>query len=65
VITLDIKNMMVRQCERYEEPGIEDSDYEYWSPTNAAGEKCIFGKKVKYIRRKRNVNCYNNHEDTA
>lgn len=63
VVALDIKSIMTRKCERFDEPGIPDSDYEYWSPTNAAGEKCIFGKRVKYVRRKRNANCFNEQED--
>lgn len=36
-----------------------ESDYEYWSPTNYKDQKCLFGKRQKFIRRKRDVKCFN------
>ena len=37
----------------------KNSDYEYWYPTNYHGDKCLFGRKVKYVRRKRESKCFN------
>ena len=36
-----------------------ESDYEYWTPKNFNGDKCLFGKKLKYLRRKREAQCFN------
>jgi hypothetical protein len=36
-----------------------ESDYEYWSPLNYHEQKCLFGRKLKYIRRKRDAKCFN------
>ncbi len=36
-----------------------ESDYEFWTPMNYVGDKCLFGKSVKYLRRKRKSKCFN------
>ena len=36
-----------------------ESDYEYWMPMNFVQQKCIFGKRMKFLRRKRNAKCFN------
>src|SRR5690606_4756233 len=43
-------------------PGSPDSDYEFWTPTNYKGDKCVFGRKARYIRRKREAACFNSQE---
>ncbi|CAK88449.1 unnamed protein product (macronuclear) [Paramecium tetraurelia] len=59
VVSLDINQIMVRECQGFDNPGEQDSDYEFWYPTNYAGDKCLFGKREKYIRRKQRAQCYN------
>ncbi|CAD8173546.1 unnamed protein product [Paramecium octaurelia] len=59
VVSLDINQIMVRECQGFDSPGEQDSDYEFWYPTNYAGDKCLFGKREKYIRRKQRAQCYN------
>ncbi|CAD8110718.1 unnamed protein product [Paramecium sonneborni] len=59
VVSLDINQIMVRECQGFDSPGESDSDYEFWYPSNYAGDKCLFGQKEKYIRRKRSSQCYN------
>ena len=43
MLNVNIRDIAVRECKGYDEPGDDDSDYEYWSPTNYAGDRCIFG----------------------
>ncbi|KAM3143555.1 hypothetical protein pb186bvf_004317 [Paramecium bursaria] len=59
MLNVNIRDIAVRECKGYDEPGDDDSDYEYWSPTNYAGERCIYGQRLKQIRRKRNAACFN------
>lgn len=39
-----------------------ESDYEFWTPINYEENKCLFGKKIKYSRRKRDAKCFNPEE---
>lgn len=39
--------------------GESNSDYELWTPAGLVNPECLFGKKVTYIRRKREAACYN------
>jgi len=32
-----------------------DKDYELWTPSGLVNPECLFGKKVTYIRRKRDA----------
>jgi hypothetical protein len=47
---------MPRNCVHWENS--EKSDYESWTPTSQNG-KCLMGKKVTYLRRKANSECFN------
>jgi len=42
----------------YDRPDQRDSDYEYWSPHDAIGGKCILGRVVNIVRRKSNSICF-------
>jgi len=62
VISINFKKLHTEICSGNWEPNAPDSDYEYWIPTNYKGDKCVFGQKIKYIRRKRESKCFNPQE---
>ncbi|EGR30373.1 hypothetical protein IMG5_133680, partial [Ichthyophthirius multifiliis] len=64
LVSLDFEKLHQRGCKGAEHPGRPDSDYEMWIPKNFKGDQCIFGQKVKYIRRKPTANCYNSITST-
>jgi len=49
-------------CSGAWDPTSKNSDYEFWIPTNYKGDKCVFGRKIKYVRRKREAECFNPEE---
>ena len=53
MITIDFAHLHTRTCEGIETPGEATSDYEEWSPNGKINPECLMGKKVTYIRRKR------------
>ncbi|CAD8138729.1 unnamed protein product [Paramecium octaurelia] len=59
LIPIDLSNVYQRVCKGSENPEDPDSDYEYWSPQNYQQQKCLFGQKVKYQRKKREAKCKN------
>lgn len=50
-IHLDFSGLTARKCDR-------ENDFELWSPSDQANEKCLFGREVSYYRRKRDADCY-------
>ena len=62
-IALDFSSLHEPQCRNPDQPGTETSDYEAWSPNDGrAGHECLLGKKVIYIRRKREAECFNGQD---
>jgi hypothetical protein len=60
VIGLDFSSLHEPQCRNPDQPGTETSDYEAWTPNDGrTGHECLLGKKVIYIRRKREAECFN------
>lgn len=59
VIHLDFSELHERDCQGHDHPDSEDSDYETWTPHTYSNEKCLMGRKVQYIRRKRDAECLN------
>jgi hypothetical protein len=60
VIGVDFTSLHEPQCKNPENPDATDSDYEKWTPNDGrAGHECLLGRKVIYIRRKREAQCYN------
>ena len=58
-VSLDFSSSQ-RQCTLIGSTQSENSDYEEWSPDDGRlGGFCLMGKKTFYIRRKRNVECFN------
>lgn len=62
VIALDFSTLHERECQHPETPGTQISDYETWSPNGHISEHCLMGHQTTYIRRKRDVQCYNKEE---
>jgi hypothetical protein len=58
-IGLDFTGLHEPQCRNPDNPDTSDSDYEKWTPNDGKGKECLLGKKVTYIRRKREAQCYN------
>jgi hypothetical protein len=60
VIGVDFSSLHEPQCRNPDNPDAADSDYEKWTPNDGiAGHECLLGRKVIYIRRKREAQCYN------
>ena len=54
--------MNLIQCSGADTPDSELSDYETWSPNGQISPNCLLGKKVTYVRRKRESKCFNGEE---
>jgi hypothetical protein len=60
VIGLDFTELHEPQCKNPDTPDIPESDYETWTPNDGrAGHDCLLGRKVTYVRRKRESQCFN------
>lgn len=60
VVSLDFSSLHEPQCRNADLAGTESSDYELWSPNDGrAGSRCLMGRHVTYIRRKREAECFN------
>jgi hypothetical protein len=60
ILGLDFSSLHEPQCRNPDSPNTDDSDYETWSPNDGrAGHECLLGKKVVYVRRKRQAECFN------
>lgn len=60
VIGLDFTGLHEPMCKNPDNPDTPDSDYEKWTPNDGrAGGECLLGRKIIYIRRKRESQCYN------
>lgn len=62
-VAVDFSSYIERQCQLPEDPSNPESDYELWSPNDGRTEaQCLMGRRVQYIRRKRDSECYNGEE---
>jgi hypothetical protein len=60
VIGVDFTGLHEPQCRNPDNPDTADSDYEKWTPNDGrAGHECLFGRKIIYVRRKREAQCFN------
>ena len=59
MVALDFTSLHQRVCTGEWDPTMPESDYEYWTPMNYQENKCLLGKRTKYLRRKRDVKCFN------
>lgn len=63
VVGLNFASLNERRCNNPEEPDSQNSDYEKWSPSDGReGHSCLLGKKMIYIRRKREADCFNGQD---
>jgi len=61
--TVDFSGVSKRQCVGADRPYDANSDFEYWSPYDGRQEQdCILGRKITYVRRKRDSECYTGTE---
>lgn len=59
VVHVDFEGLHERECIGHDQPDAHDSDYEKWSPSDRRlNGKCLMGRTVTYIRRKREAQCY-------
>ena len=63
VVGLDFSPLHQRVCSGIWDPTMPESDYEFWIPRNFENGKCLFGRKMKYLRRKREASCFNQEMD--
>ena len=61
IVSLDFEAFHAKSCQGHDKPNEESSDYEIWTPT-ATGSKCLLGRKISYVRRKREAQCFNGEE---
>lgn len=62
VVGFDFSTLHTRVCKGVESPNTEESDFEYWSPNGFVSPNCLLGRKVSYVRRKRENACFNGEE---
>lgn len=63
VVGVNFSTLNERRCNNPEEPDSPNSDYEKWSPSDGRGNhSCLLGKKMIYVRRKREVDCFNGQD---
>jgi hypothetical protein len=66
VFTLDFTDLHQPTCQGISSPDTESSDYETWTPYDGRhGDKCFLGKKITYVRRKRDRECINSEDKEA
>lgn len=59
VVHVDFEGLHERECVGHDHPDERDSDYEKWTPSDRRlNGKCLMGRTVTYIRRKREASCY-------
>ena len=60
IYSLNFQQLHQRACAGDDKPGEAGSDFELWSPYDGRhGQNCLLGRKISYIRRKRDSECYN------
>jgi len=51
---MDFSSLHKRDCKGVDNPSSEESDFEFWSPSDHISEhKCLMGHTRTYIRRKK------------
>jgi len=58
VVGINFSSLHEPQCRNPDSPNSESSDYETWTP-GRSGHECVLGKKITYVRRKRESECFN------
>jgi hypothetical protein len=63
MVFADFSGVKMRDCKGYDKPDTSDSDYETFIPHTYHNNKCLLGRIVKYIRRKKDSVCFNPYPD--
>lgn len=58
LIFADFSSIEWPPCKGYENPDADTSDYEVFRPHTYQNNKCLLGRVVEYVRRKRESKCY-------
>jgi len=58
VLAVDFKTLGLKECQGFQRPGQDGSDFEHWEPSDARGDRCLLGRRTQFIRRKRDVQCW-------
>ena len=61
-VSVDFSAYHEPECMNPTKPGSSDSDYEVWSPNDGRSGDCLMGRKVEYVRRKQDAECFNGQE---
>ena len=61
-VAVDFSDYHEPECRNPAKPGSSDSDYEVWSPNDGRSGECLMGRKVEYVRRKQDAECFNGQE---
>lgn len=56
-IYLDFSGVIQNECIDKDNPDSQVSDFEIWIPQASLNNLCLMGRRVKYVRRKRENNC--------
>ena len=60
IVAMDFNDLHEANCKGSSAPDTQESDYEYWTPNDGRhGNQCFLGRKVSYVRRKKDSACYN------
>jgi len=60
IFSLNFENLHQRACVGEDRPGTSSSNYEIWTPYDGRqGQECLLGRKISYVRRKRDSECFN------
>lgn len=61
-VSIDFSEFHEPECRNPNKPGSSESDYEIWSPNDGRSGDCLMGRKVEYVRRKQDAECFNGQE---
>jgi Sortilin, neurotensin receptor 3, C-terminal len=59
---IDFTPLHQRWCTGIDKPDSPESDYETWTPNGFVSAHCLLGRRVNYIRKKRDAECFNSEE---
>eukprot|EP01027_Heterolobosea_sp_BB2_P009383 GEZU01013836.1.p1 GENE.GEZU01013836.1~~GEZU01013836.1.p1 ORF type:complete len:695 (-),score=236.47 GEZU01013836.1:44-2128(-) len=59
LIHVDFSNVLTQQCNKPDNPGDDDSDYQTFKPHSYSNGACLLGREIEYTRKIRERKCYN------
>lgn len=61
-VAVDFSTYHEPMCRKPDKAGSSESDYEIWTPHDLMTSGCLMGRKVEYVRRKQDAECFNGEE---